>query len=226
MIRQAALMIAFVVFQITTVHAAPDVDQDGIADAQDRCPKSNPSASIDSSGCEFDRDGDGVVDSLDQCPQTITGSPVSIQGCNLDSDKDKVADFRDQCPHTTTGTKIDAHGCELGDQMQLPGLAFAKGSSTINNRAKSILRKAAQTLFLYPDLGVEVAGYTDSRGNENNNRKLSQERAKAVRTYLISLGLPANRLTARGYGEANPIANNQTESGRAINRRVVLLLKG
>jgi OOP family OmpA-OmpF porin len=69
---------------------------------------------------------------------------------------------------------------------------------------------------------VEVAGHTDSRGNDSYNLKLSQRRAESVRDYLISMGIESSRLTARGYGESQPVATNSTEGGRAQNRRVVL----
>ena len=72
----------------------------------------------------------------------------------------------------------------------------------------------------WPEVKVEVAGYTDSKGADAYNLKLSGERAESVRAYLVSKGVPAASLIAKVYGEANPIATNDTDAGRAKNRRV------
>jgi OOP family OmpA-OmpF porin len=72
----------------------------------------------------------------------------------------------------------------------------------------------------YPDVAVEIRGYTDSSGSDALNLRLSQERADAVKTYLVERGVDASRLVAKGYGEADPIANNDTPEGRTQNRRV------
>lgn len=206
-------------------HAVSDDDGDGVGNRHDQCPRSNPGVEVDERGCEFDHDGDGVVNHHDQCPNSSRGVAVNISGCAHDSDGDKVVDFRDSCPNTDANTRVDATGCPLGDVLRLPGLQFAKGSSTLNRRARAVLERAANTLFKYPDLRIEVAGYTDSRGDEKRNRELSQQRAESVRRYLQEIGIDKNRLSARGYGEADPIASNDSEAGRAINRRVVLKLQ-
>jgi OOP family OmpA-OmpF porin len=80
----------------------------------------------------------------------------------------------------------------------------------------------ADILTKRPNFNIEVRGYTDSRGNDDYNLGLSQRRADAVRDYLVEKGTPAERLTAVGLGEADPIADNDTEEGRALNRRVAL----
>ncbi len=204
--------------------AASDNDGDGVNNRSDQCPGSNPGTNVDSRGCEFDGDGDGVVNHYDQCADSTTGVAVNINGCAHDSDKDKVVDFRDSCPNTNAGVNVDATGCPLGDRLSLPGLQFAKGSSTLNRRAKVVLDRAANTLEKYPALTIEVAGYTDSQGDAGRNRELSQQRADAVRAYLQKIGIGRARLSARGYGEKDPIASNNSAAGRAINRRVILKL--
>ncbi len=205
--------------------AAADDDSDGVRNRLDQCPRSNQGAEVDARGCELDSDGDGVVNHHDQCPDSTRGVAVNISGCAHDSDGDKVVDFRDSCPNTNDNTLVDATGCPLGDTLALPGLKFAKGSSTLNRRAKAVLDRAANTLIKYPELRIEVAGYTDSRGDAKRNQELSQQRAEAVRRYLQGIGIERNRLSARGYGEAEPIASNDSAAGRSINRRVVLKLK-
>jgi OmpA-OmpF porin, OOP family len=83
-----------------------------------------------------------------------------------------------------------------------------------------VLDEVAETLKDHPDIKVEIAGYTDWIGSQEYNLKLSQRRADAVRTYLISKGVAADRMTAVGYGKENPIASNETDEGRAMNRRI------
>jgi OOP family OmpA-OmpF porin len=104
----------------------------------------------------------------------------------------------------------------------LEGVNFATNKSDLTLNAKTILDGVAKTLTEWPDVKVEVGGYTDTQGNDAYNQKLSQARADSVMNYLISKGVDASRLTAVGYGEANPIADNNTAAGRSKNRRVEL----
>ena len=169
-----------------------------------------------------DSDGDGVPDGQDQCPNTPRGAPVNAQGCELDSDGDGVLDRLDRCPGTRTGARIDANGCEVAEVIVLKGVNFATNSARLTPGSTAILDEAAATLLKRGDARTEVAGYTDDRGSAARNVELSQQRAEAVRRYLVSKGVNASNLTARGYGQENPIADNRTESGRSANRRVEL----
>jgi len=137
-----------------------------------------------------------------------------------DTDGDGVNDENDQCPGTPAGEKVDAHGCKLDVVINLKGVKFKSGSAEIVADSSSQLDEVAGTLQRYPQLKIEVAGHTDSRGNSVYNRKLSQQRADAVRRYLIGKAIAADRMTAKGYGEDKPIADNHTQAGRAENRRV------
>lgn len=169
-----------------------------------------------------DEDGDSVADSRDRCPGTSPGTIVGTDGCELDSDGDGVADsVPDECPGTAPGTRINARGCDLGTAIQLPLVAFGFDSDRLESGAFAALDEAIVTLRMNPDLAIEVAGHTDGLGAEAYNLYLSQRRAEAVRRYLVDGGV-TNVLTARGYGESEPIADNGTELGRAENRRVVL----
>jgi outer membrane protein OmpA-like peptidoglycan-associated protein len=105
-------------------------------------------------------------------------------------------------------------------KITLKGITFASGKSVIQPESYSVLDDAARMLNDYPNVRVEIAGYTDSRGSGSKNLKLSQGRADAVRTYLIDKGIAADRLVAKGYGEADPVASNKTSAGRAENRRI------
>jgi len=105
--------------------------------------------------------------------------------------------------------------------MRLPGVDFALNSAQLTPESTEVLDNTARQLNKYPELVVEVRGYTDSTGSAAYNLKLSQQRAESVRNYLKEHGV-TNRMTAKGFGPADPIAENTTKEGRLANRRVVL----
>lgn len=105
---------------------------------------------------------------------------------------------------------------------QLVSINFDSNSSTLRSDAYVLLAQNALVLLSNPDMKVEIGGYTDGRGNTDANVKLSQERADAVKKYLLSKGISASRLTVKAYGTTSPISDNDTETGRALNRRVEL----
>ncbi len=152
-------------------------------------------------------------------PPVSTPAPAPVPP--PDADRDGVADGVDRCPDTAAGVRVDAHGCELKQEIRLPSVTFEYDSDRLQPEALATLDQAVQTLILNPDLQVEVAGHTDSRGSDAYNLSLSQRRAEAVRRYIVERGA-ANVLTTRGYGESDPIADNGLDAGRAENRRVVL----
>ena len=107
--------------------------------------------------------------------------------------------------------------------MTLNGVNFDFDSARLRPESIAILDKAVATLKEWGDVKVEVAGHTDSVGTDEYNLNLSQSRAETVRAYLIDKGIPADRLTAKGYGESMPEADNDTAEGRFKNRRVELI---
>ena len=117
---------------------------------------------------------------------------------------------------------MDAHGCEIPSTIELRGVNFASNSDRLLGGAEKVLDDAIAWLKKNPHLAVEVAGHTDSDGAAAPNLALSDRRALTVRDYLIAGGITPSRLTARGYGEAEPIADNATREGKAENRRVEL----
>lgn len=199
----------------------PDSDGDGVTDDIDRCPNTPAGAKVDQYGCEFDEDGDGVVDRLDKCPGTPKGTPVDASGCPLDSDGDGVVDTLDKCPNTPQGDKVDSVGCTIKDEIKLQGVNFATGSAELVPESDFVLSYAVETLKKYPNVVIEVRGHTDNKGSKKLNKKLSQKRAESVMAYLQSHGV-TNTMTAKGYGEEHPIADNKTTDGRLENRRVTL----
>jgi outer membrane protein OmpA-like peptidoglycan-associated protein len=104
----------------------------------------------------------------------------------------------------------------------LRGVNFATNSATIDPASSVVLDVAAEQLLARPGVKVVVEGHTDSTGSDAYNQGLSQRRADSVLNYLVRKGVPAGRLTARGFGESNPVASNDTAEGRALNRRVAL----
>jgi len=123
------------------------------------------------------------------------------------------------------GTGVDV--VRQGDNITLDmpeAITFAFNSSTLNQRAYAVLDRVADTLREYDQTLIEVAGHTDSIGSEAYNQRLSEQRAQAVANYLISRGISGQRLMVFGAGEMHPVASNETEAGRAENRRVELTI--
>lgn len=212
--------------ETATVAAAPvipsDSDGDGVPDSRDNCPATPAGLAVNTDGCPFDTDSDGVWDVNDKCPGTPVGAAVDEQGCELDSDNDGVLDRFDECPDTRPGVVVDIKGCEIKEEIRLPGVNFETNSDQLVSGAQRVLDNAAATLLKNPSLIIEVAGHTDSDGAAEYNLDLSKRRAVTVRDYLISRDVPADRLTARGYGEEQPVAQGGSAEAKAANRRVVL----
>jgi OmpA-OmpF porin, OOP family len=146
-----------------------------------------------------------------------------------DSDGDGVPDERDRCPGTPADVPVDALGCPRPLEAPAPqprlilrDVTFATGSARLTVEAEASLRGTAATVLSEPAVRLEVAGYTDATGSRQVNERLSLKRAEAVRAFLVSAGVPGDRLTARGYGPADPVATNATAAGRELNRRVEL----
>lgn len=145
---------------------------------------------------------------------------------NTDSDGDGVLDQNDRCPNTLPGAKVDEYGCVVKDQtITLENIQFEFNSAKLTPGAEAALNRVVRSLRDQPNTQVEVAGHTDSQGNDGYNLRLSGQRAESVRRYLIQNGIDAGRITARGYGETQPIASNATDAGRAQNRRVELTFR-
>jgi len=146
----------------------------------------------------------------------------------VDSDGDGVMDDADQCPGTPPNTRVDEHGCEIkfvrGESARLQ-VNFAFDSAAVDTRYMKDIEDLAAFLKRHPDLVVEIEAYTDSKGSDEYNLGLSQRRADAVIRILEErFGVEADRMVARGYGEARPIASNDTAEGRAENRGVMASL--
>ncbi len=214
----------------------PDTDGDGIDDSRDACP--NEAGIASNRGCpqaeeparealrDIDTDGDGVFDAQDRCP----GRPglAIYDGCP-DTDGDGLDDSRDRCPNSAG--PVDTQGCpqvSASDrrllQIAMRSVQYETASSSIKSESFNILRQIAQIMERYPDFDLTIEGHTDNQGGADDNLRLSKERAKACFTFLLNSGVEAGRMTHTGFGEARPIASNESISGRTLNRRVEFAL--
>jgi len=211
-----------------------DNDQDGIQDAQDKCPNEPEDfdGEMDEDGCPDlvkDSDNDGVSDDLDRCPlqaEDVDGYQDD-DGCpDLDNDLDGIPDAQDKCPTQpeTFNNIDDTDGCpdakEIGKQFILRGINFESGSAALTPDSHPVLDQVIASMNTYPEVKLEIRGHTDSQGPAAFNLQLSQKRADSVRQYLINGGIAANRVTALGVGEEEPISSNGNAEGRAQNRRI------
>ena len=110
--------------------------------------------------------------------------------------------------------------------VNMPDVLFQTNSATLTSNARERLAKVAGILIAYPDIHVEVDGYTDSTGSVNYNQQLSQQRADSVRSFLVEQGVPSPSVDAKGFGPSDPVASNDTPQGRQRNRRVDLVVSG
>ncbi|HSM93228.1 MAG TPA: OmpA family protein [Anaeromyxobacteraceae bacterium] len=216
-----------------TPDQCPDLDDDGdgVLNKDDKCPTA---AGIpEEQGCPAkDSDGDGVPDHLDKCP-TVKGLP-EFQGCPPpDRDGDGIPDAEDKCPDQP-GVAAE-QGCppqraqvnvETGKIEIKEKVYFDVGKATIQARSNALLDDVAALLVASKGIAlVEVQGHTDNTGAAEFNRKLSQDRADAVKSYLVGKGVDAGRLEAKGYGPDQPAQPNTTAAGREANRRVEFVIK-
>ena len=135
-----------------------------------------------------------------------------------DTDGDGVLDKHDKCPGTAQGTPVDSDGCPK--IPSLTGVHFDYDKAAITAAGQSILDDAIVVLTRNPHVGVNIVGHTDSRGSDEYNQRLSQQRAESVQNYLAAGGIAKGRMRTAGRGESDPVASNDTDSGRAQNRRV------
>jgi len=214
-----------------------DRDHDGVPDRADLCPDvpEDLDNHLDRDGCvDPDNDGDSIPDNVDKCRDAAEDVDEfeDEDGCpDKDNDNDGFEDPADDCPNEP-GT-ASRQGCPERDydgvEVTIRGLTVTRAiefdgrTARIRSVSEPLLDTIAKALADHPVLAMEVAGHTDSRGDESKNMSLSHSRAESVRKALISRGIDASRLTARGYGETRPIESNRTSQGRAINRRIEFL---
>ena len=208
-------------------NGCPDGDGDGVMDKDDKCPTVAGLKSL--MGCP-DADGDGVADGDDNCPNE--SGPAANNGCPWpDTDGDGILDKDDKCPNEA-GVAAN-NGCpevkptaEVMEELNSYArtILFDTGKASFKKETDQVLQAMVAIFKEYPRANFAIHGHTDSVGSKSMNQALSERRANAVRDYLIANGINADRLTAKGFGEENPIATNSTRAGRKENRRVEVKL--
>jgi outer membrane protein OmpA-like peptidoglycan-associated protein len=206
----------------------PDKDGDGVIDGNDRCP--NDKGLIEFEGCP-DTDHDKIPNNLDECP--LDSGVFENKGCPeikiVDTDNDGMEDNLDKCP-TIYGPKSN-NGCPIPKEVMdiakvaQENLEFLTGSAVIKKESIESLTVLSGYLSRNPNVKVILSGHTDNVGKPEKNMKLSKDRAEAVKNFLLSHGVDSSRMTSDGFGDTKPIGDNNTPSGRAVNRRVDIELK-
>lgn len=157
-------------------------------------------------------------------PAPAPAAPAPEPAAPIDTDGDGVADAKDQCPDSSAGARVDAKGCYivLKETVTIAiNVKFPTGSAQINAAGDAEIQKLVDFMTEYPQTSVEIGGHTDNVGSAAGNVRLSQARADAVRSNLITKGkIDGGRVTAKGYGPSKPVADNGTVEGRTANRRV------
>ena len=213
-----------------------DSDKDGVPDYLDYCQDTPRNVIVDLNGCPIDVDGDGIPDYLDLCNDTPKGVDIDSRGCPVDSDDDGIPDYKDLCPNTPVGTEVNKWGCPIEvETVEKPvekiefilsgGVTFESGKSLLLTPAYIELDKVLKVMKDRPETKWKIEGHTDNTGSLKLNRELSLNRAQSVYNYFIKNGISPDRLAVNGYGPDYPIADNITETGRAMNRRVAIILQ-
>ena len=187
-----------------------DTDGDGVRDGDDRCPfdKEDKDGFLDTDGCpDPDNDGDGLLDYEDQCPD-------AREVIN------RVKDF-DGCPDESDRVRILKNKIVISEKI-----FFDFGKATIKQQSDDLLSEIASLILAKPKLRIiRIIGHTDDVGTDESNMVLSENRANAVRSTLISKGIEGHRLAAEGRGESQPLVQGTSETARAKNRRVEFLIE-
>ncbi len=212
---------------IASLKGCPDKDGDGVADNEDKCPDIAGLARYN--GCPIpDTDKDGINDEEDKC-RDVAGV-ARYQGCPVpDSDNDGINDEEDKCPNLAgvaenQGCPAIAEEIKKKIDYAASNIYFTTGSAKLLGKSNKGLNDVVKILKDNPDLKLGIHGHTDNVGKPEKNQVLSENRAAAVKKYLVTKGVDESRITSVGHGMDEPVADNKTPGGRAKNRRVELKL--
>ena len=212
---------------------AVDYDEDGVYDRIDYCPNTPKGCTVDQWGCSSDADDDGVCDGLDRCANTPKGEKADMHGCSpsqaavttpppappVARPAPPPAPVPPPAPKSEVERKlVETH------TVTLEHILFETNSAKLLPESEQSLNEAGEALAKYPDLQIEVGGHSDTYGAAKYNQRLSQQRAESVRTYLLERfsALKPGNVTAKGYGESQPLTKERNAEERQANRRVEL----
>lgn len=203
---------------LAALNGCPDADNDGIKDSDDACPNVAGVAAL--KGCP-DADGDGVTDANDACPNAA--GTAALNGCP-DADGDSVADKDDKCPGVAG--PASNNGCPEYPLSMLAdyNINFDLEKYNIDSQDVQRLSTVIKVLLANSDANISIQGHADNTGEESFNNPLSNNRASSIKEYLVNVGIDADRLSTKAFGESMPKASNSSEEGRAINRRVEFIV--
>lgn len=199
------------------LRGCPDTDNDGVTNAKDQCPD-EPG---ENNGCPkvVDTDHDGIPDSEDSCPDqagTLNGCPEgTVKNLPVDTDNDGIPDDLDECPTSKVCPTV------IIPELPVDLVLFESNSAEILSKYEHQLDQMA-ALMTQHNFKLELRGYTDMTGDELYNSGLSKSRVDVIKDYLVSKGVSTDRISTKSFGVLFPIANNDTENGRALNRRTEL----
>jgi outer membrane protein OmpA-like peptidoglycan-associated protein len=157
---------------------------------------------------------------------TVAAKPERASGTRAPAMDTPGAGSTIPMPKTGSAEQIKACQREIDNLIQTRRIQFVTASAGITESSMPLLDGLREVLIRYPHAHLEIAGHTDSRGIEDLNLRLSQARAEAVRSYLVQRGIDPQRLVAVGFGASHPIALNDTEEGRSMNRRIEFYVRG
>ncbi len=213
----------------TLLHSDPrnkDTDGDGKIDGIEGKKDSDNDGKLDIlESAKIDSDNDGVVDELDSDDSNQNNDSDSDGYTNIE-EKNANTNPLDPNDHPKVITKRVKEKIEhdISTLLKMKKIHFESDSAKLSSDSLETIQEIAIILKRYPSAKIKIAGYTDSSGSKEHNLKLSQERVESVKNELIRLGIHANRLIAIGYGDANPIAPNDSKENKAKNRRVEFIV--
>ena len=214
---------------------AVDWDGDGVFDRVDYCNDTPKGCTVDRYGCSSDSDKDGVCDGVDRCPGTAAGMDVDERGCadnqratgrveppSSAPQKQIEKPVPSPIPASKPVSESERHLIESG-RIRLENVYFKTNSAELLPESEAPLREAGEALEKFADLRIEVEGHTDTRGSTAHNLRLSQDRAEAVRLWLLDhFRLDRDNFVAKGYGESRPETRERNDEELLRNRRVVI----
>lgn len=174
---------------------------------------------------DFNRSAFDVLTGVGLTYSFVSKKSPAIMSIDGDDDQDGVLNSRDKCPGTPTNVMVDEDGCPVTTVENLSkvlNVLFDVNQSYVKPSYYSEIEDVAKLLREYPDARVEIQGHTDSTASEIYNQSLSERRAQAIANILVNnFNISSDRVTSKGYGESQPIADNNTFEGRALNRRTI-----